>query len=724
MQRTIDDVVETLNEAKHNQRRCSVLVGAGCSATAGIPLATRFVSIIKERFPGAYIRAAEKTYPYCMAELRPGQRHDLIAEYVDKAKINWAHLALAQLLINGYVDRVLTTNFDPLVARACAILGIFPAIYDFAASQTFKPAAIPDQAVFYLHGQRSGFVLLHTTREVERLSEDLTPVFEDAGRGRVWLVVGYSGDNDPVFLKLAEVPSFEFPLFWVGYRNEAPGRHVVDRLLVDDKGAFLVEGFDSDTFFVQVAQKLGCFPPELLKRPFTHLCRQLESFTPFAIQPGLGEIDVTEVARLTLQRAIEQFESPGAPERRTVEGTMALAQSFLLAGQYERVLEIATAAGPEEMLAEPTYWAHLKLGNQFRDQAVKLATNLAQPMFVRAYACYQSAFQRMPQRHEALSAWGTALLDQARLNRDDPVEVDRLHGLAATKFEEACRIKPTDDQGLTNWGTVLLDRARTKSGPEAERLFEQAAEKYRAAIAVKPDLHEARNSLGLVSLQRAINREGTDADRLYELAAKQFEAAVTLMPNNHEALYNWGTALLNQARTKTSMEADRLYASAGEKFAAVVDIKPDRSDALNNWGVALLQRSQLSSGIRAVEFARLAIEKHKTVLRITPRRPEVLVNLAASLMRMAALSSTDEAAAMSSDAEDKLRQAEGILPGSGAYSLACLHALRGEATACLEWLTNCQALGKLPSRKLLLTDPDLARIRGCDWYSRFVVEGL
>jgi NAD-dependent SIR2 family protein deacetylase len=53
-----------------------------------------------------------------MAELSVGQQRDLIIEQVAKAKINWAHMAIAQLIRNGYVDRILTTNFDPLVLRA------------------------------------------------------------------------------------------------------------------------------------------------------------------------------------------------------------------------------------------------------------------------------------------------------------------------------------------------------------------------------------------------------------------------------------------------------------------------------------------------------------------------------------------------------------------------------------------------------------------------------
>ncbi len=175
MERNIDDIVSTLKAGKEANRRCSLLIGAGCSVKAGIPLANSFVDYIKQNHHAAYNRATEKSYPHCMAELPSGVRRDLIGKYVDQAKINWAHIAIAQLIKSGYVDRVLTPNFDPLVMRACALVGEFPAVYDFATSQQFKSAYLPEKAIFHLHGQRAGFSLLHTKQEVDSLSGALAP---------------------------------------------------------------------------------------------------------------------------------------------------------------------------------------------------------------------------------------------------------------------------------------------------------------------------------------------------------------------------------------------------------------------------------------------------------------------------------------------------------------------------------------------------------------------
>ncbi|MEA3293787.1 MAG: hypothetical protein U9P81_02260 [Euryarchaeota archaeon] len=201
-------------------KKCTLLIGAGCSYKAGIPLASGFVEIIEHDYPNAYERAKEKTYPACMAELTFGHRRDLIAYHIDNSKINWAHVCIALLIHEGYVDRVLTTNFDPLLIRACALLNEFPAVYDFAVSHLFKPADVADKAIFHLHGQRGGFVLLNTEEECNKLSSHLKPVFQDSEQGHMWIVIGYSGENDPVFDRLVEIKRFDYGLYWEAIKLE------------------------------------------------------------------------------------------------------------------------------------------------------------------------------------------------------------------------------------------------------------------------------------------------------------------------------------------------------------------------------------------------------------------------------------------------------------------------------------------------------------------------
>jgi len=87
--RKLDEVVDAVRRVKGADRRCAVLIGAGCSVSAGIPLAKGFVEEIRKKYLKEYKRAKEKTYAQCMAELAPGLRRELIRPHIEKAKINW-----------------------------------------------------------------------------------------------------------------------------------------------------------------------------------------------------------------------------------------------------------------------------------------------------------------------------------------------------------------------------------------------------------------------------------------------------------------------------------------------------------------------------------------------------------------------------------------------------------------------------------------------------------
>ena len=78
IERTIEDIVEALRPHGAAPRRCSVLLGAGCSISAGIPSASDIVRQIEVKFPAAYARAVSHDYPDCMAALERGVRRDLL----------------------------------------------------------------------------------------------------------------------------------------------------------------------------------------------------------------------------------------------------------------------------------------------------------------------------------------------------------------------------------------------------------------------------------------------------------------------------------------------------------------------------------------------------------------------------------------------------------------------------------------------------------------------
>jgi tetratricopeptide (TPR) repeat protein len=685
--RSIDAISETLERAKSNKRSCTLLIGAGCSVSAGIPTAAGFVKIINDEYRVAYERASEKTYAKCMGELLLSQRRDLIARYVDNAQINWAHLCIAMLMQGGYVDRVLTTNFDLLVVRACAVLGLFPAAYDFATSQLLKRADIPGQAVFYLHGQRTGFVLMNTMEDLEKHSALLGPVFEDAGAGRVWIVVGYSGDNDPVFSHLARVPRFDSGLYWIGYLDHEPASHVGEELLGLNKDAFFTKGFDADSFFVALTRELKIFPPELVARPFSYVHNALKQITPFTDprQASTGVADDVMRAPLSwVQIAIAQYENPtweiisgGTPS--FVEGAdramlqTVAAQYLLMAGKYEQVLTFQNEfdKSPSAELANVLSMAYVMHGNSLLDRA-KADVDKAGPFFTKAREMYEAALAVKPNRQEALHNWGNLLLDQAKMKEGE--EADLLFDAAEEKYRQALMAGPTQPEVFINWGNLLLERAKAKPGGEGDRFFAAAESKYKEALGLKPDMPSVAinwaNMLpsvainwGNMLLDRAKTKVGFEADRLFILAEAKYEAALAIQPRMHEAYSQWGNMLLDQAKRRTGAEANRLFKAAEGKYMSALAIKPDSYGALSNWGNLLLDRAKRGTGEEADNLFRMARQKYLAALDIKPGALDVLQNLGNLLSDWSTVKTGDEASALRAEAEAAYNQAR-LLPKS------------------------------------------------------------
>ena len=695
-----------------------------------------------------------------MAELPSGVQRDLISRFIDLSKINWAHVAIAQLLAEGWVDRVLTTNFDSLVVRACALIGLHPAVYDFAVSQLLKPEQVPERVVFHLHGQRTGFVLMNTEEDCEAHSKRLGPLFRDAGRGRTWVVVGYSGDNDPVFDHLAGVDRFEYGLYWVGYQDEEPPIHVRDKLLVPEKQASYLRGHDADSFFVELAQRLDCFPPRFVGEPFSHLETLLEDLTEFELAQDGRTIDVMATPRSLIEQARARYERSEGEDTSKAE---LAAVPLMMAGHYEKAIVLLTKAQTlSDAGRNHLAWSYIELGNRLGDQANARLAEEADRLFEAAGEKFAQAIAIKPDQHDALYNWGTTLGDQAKTKTGN--EADRLFEAAGEKFAQAIAIKPDQHDAIYNWGTTLGDQAKTKTGDEADRLFEAAGEKYAQAVAIKPDKYEALNNWGTTLGGQAKTKTGDEADRLFEAAGEKFAQAIAIKPDKYEALNNWGTTLGGQAKTKTGDEADRLFEAAGEKFAQAIAIKPDKHEALNNWGTTLGGQAKTKTGDEADRLFEAAGEKYAQAIAIKPDKHEALNNWGTTLGGQAKTKTGDEADRLFEAAGEKFAQAISIKPddhatpvnfgavlldqaakrtdatsgeilkrsvelltraeklGSTAalYNLACAHSRGGNEEAAKQYLRAAQEQGVLPDLDHLETDADLDPVRSRRWFKDLI----
>src|SRR5262245_19869755 len=204
----------------------------------------------------------------------------------------------------------------------------------------------------------------------------MSPVFDDSGRGRLWVVVGYSGENDPVFDHLAIVSRFDNGLYWVAYEDNKPAKHVLEKLLVSGKDAFYTNGLDADSFFVTLTQKLGIFPPRFLAAPFSYMDEILQKLTDYSPPEQISGEDVTRLPRQWLQKAIHEFErtssDAGEIEGQLDSNSLAVrAQTLLMAGKYDEVLDLQPfyKENPSPELKESLMWSYVMQGNALVDQA-------------------------------------------------------------------------------------------------------------------------------------------------------------------------------------------------------------------------------------------------------------------------------------------------------------------------------------------------------------------
>lgn len=279
----VSDLAEFMCKAKKNNKPFVFFTGAGCSVTAGIPLAKKLIEEMHQRFKTELkplVGDDRQDYGKCMAQIGRDDRRQFLKGYIDAAKINWAHIALACLLQEGYIGRVLTFNFDNLLARSCGLLGLYPATYDFTAANLNLYHLIDNPAVVHLHGQSHGFAQLNSHEETGAHALQLSQFVCSTLNESPALFIGYSGQADAFFPQIKQHFCGQHRLFWVDMAEQAPA-HIADSILQTSLAHYMRCADGADLFLIELAQQLGCFPPTIFTDPYAHLLEELEAVTAY-----------------------------------------------------------------------------------------------------------------------------------------------------------------------------------------------------------------------------------------------------------------------------------------------------------------------------------------------------------------------------------------------------------------------------------------------------------
>jgi tetratricopeptide (TPR) repeat protein len=289
------------------------LIGAGCSASAGIPMASGVVDLAlihlanrqtpngaQDNLTGqkAYSFLSEKGYdfqsPYGSSKLYgelfdrhiPGNstQKQIIHEAIKlgSKKINWSHIRLGQLVSNQFISTIITTNFDQLVLEGMVKNGVIPVVADGIGALNQIKSNPPTPQLVHFHGSMHAYQLRNSETTI---SETSTKPIAIAAVGNLLkdadylLVVGYSGGEEGLMNIIIEsvkgLPNT--PIFWVTY-----GSQISDYTLQLKNGSeafYHIANQNSDDFFEDVVQNLQIERPEWMENPIQWLRRSASSIS-------------------------------------------------------------------------------------------------------------------------------------------------------------------------------------------------------------------------------------------------------------------------------------------------------------------------------------------------------------------------------------------------------------------------------------------------------------
>ncbi len=655
----IEHLAYLLKQAKsNNQPQPIFFLGAGASRTGNIPLAGEIIEqILKDYSDSPFIRdlpSKERTYARLMDCLLPDQRDELLKKYIDEAKINVTHIYLAQLLYEGFVDYVLTVNFDNLMLRALALFNIFPSTYDMAILKEFTTSTFKEKSVVYLHGQNHGLWLLNTPEEMGKVKNTVPRIFDTIKNKRPWVFIGYSGE-DPIFEHVKNLGRFNNGLYWVTYNDDNPNEAVQKFISEPNTNAFLIKGYDSDSFMLKLNSELELGQPFIVDKPFSALRNMLIKIVDIDDKEHFkGVKERLEISKKQVDEAILQFEvgeikSQKGIDENKIDVLKKEIINIIVSEKYEAEVILNIENKIEGIADENLHYLlsslYFNWGNYLGNLAKTKEGKGADELYQQAFEKFKKAININPNKHEAFNNWGNYLGNLAQTKEGK--EAEELYQQAFEKFKKAIDINPEKYEAFNNWGNYLGNLAKIKEGKEAEELYQQAFEKFKKAIDISPDKHETFNNWGIYLGSLAQTKEGKEAEELYQQAFEKFKKAIDIKPDKHEAFNNWGIYLGSLAKTKEGKEAEELYQQAFEKFKKAIDIKPDKHEAFNNWGNYLGNLAKIKEGKEAEELYQQAFEKFKRAIDY----------------------------------------------GGSTYNLACLYSLKGEKENALSFL-NVSLLNK------------------------------
>ncbi|MGG1679521.1 SIR2 family protein [Neobacillus sp. NRS-1170] len=266
----IDEKLMSLSfSVEANKGVYALLLGSGISYSAGIPTGwgvlkelCRRIMLLNGADDQDEIKWYEEKFGKAplydevigMLARTSSERNGLLKEFFEPTEEDLvhnrklptvAHRAIAELVKQGYIKVVVTTNFDRLLEQALDGLNVqYQTLYHDSDIEGMKPLAHADCTVLKIHGDYRDTRFKNITDELESYSEPLTDILEKIFDEYGLIISGWSAEWDTALRDtIKSVKGRRYSWYWHAFSTEIneKARELVNfrdaSIIIDSEGA-------------------------------------------------------------------------------------------------------------------------------------------------------------------------------------------------------------------------------------------------------------------------------------------------------------------------------------------------------------------------------------------------------------------------------------------------------------------------------------------------------
>ncbi|HKP51634.1 MAG TPA: SIR2 family protein [Chloroflexia bacterium] len=284
----IDAIISLAFAIHQNKGVYALLLGSGVSRSAGIPTGWEVIIDLTSKAaklsgedcgldPATWYTSkfGEKpSYSKLLDALAksPSERSQLLRRYFEPNEEEQeqnlkvptaAHIAIANLVASGYIQVIITTNFDRLLEKALEAVGVVPTVISTPdAAQGARPIQHTRCTIIKINGDYIDTRIRNTEEELEEYDQQLTTLLDRVFDEYGLIICGWSAEWDAALRRALErSKSRRFTTYWTVRDKPAP----ITGELIALRGAEIVKIVDSNSFFQQLEEKVHAL--EDMNRP-------------------------------------------------------------------------------------------------------------------------------------------------------------------------------------------------------------------------------------------------------------------------------------------------------------------------------------------------------------------------------------------------------------------------------------------------------------------------